>query len=99
MICAPGFVLRQKGRSLESEGFRHALVRRAKQVLNRAVIVFLLDMRLVVVAQVAMLGVGMAMHTQQQLVRHHGARKQQEQKEGDICREAMHLTVSQSKQR
>jgi hypothetical protein len=32
---------------------------------------------------------------QQQLVRHHGANKQQEQKQGDICRKSVHLIPSQ----
>ncbi len=60
--------------------------------------VLLVDMRLVVVAWVAVLCVGMAVQTQQQLVRHHGPDKQQEQKKGDICRKAVHLQqVNQNK--
>ena len=76
---------------MKRKGSNAALERCPKQVLYRAVGVFLVDMRLVMVAWMAMLGVGMAVQAQQQLVRHHDAAKQQEQKQGDICRKLVHL--------
>ena len=33
----------------------------------------------------------MAMQAEQQLIGHHGAREQKQQKKGDICRETVHL--------
>lgn len=75
----------------ESIYLHGTLIGRSKQIFYWTVIVLLLDMRFFLVTWVAMLGVGMAVQAQQQLVGHHGAREQQQQKKGDICRETMHL--------
>lgn len=67
------------------------MVWRSEQIFYRTVVVLLLNMRVFLVAWVAMRCVGMAVQAEQQLIRHHGAREQQQQKKGDICREPMHL--------
>lgn len=51
--------------------------------------VLLVDMRIFLIARVRVLCMAMAVQAQQQLVRHHGAAENQQQKEGDIGRETI----------
>lgn len=91
-------ILGNHNRSPEGIDCGGTLVRCSEQVFYRTVCVLFLDMRVFLVARVAVLCVGMAVQAEQQLVRHHGAREQQQQKEGDICRETVHLqSVNQNK--
>ncbi|SIQ71558.1 hypothetical protein SAMN05421545_1177 [Pontibacter lucknowensis] len=91
MVGIPSCILRQHNRSLEGIDDGSALIGRPKQIFYRAVAVLFLNMRIFLIAWMRMLGVGMAVQAQQQLIRHHGAREQQQQKEGDICCETVHL--------
>ncbi|MBX0334861.1 hypothetical protein K3G39_16600 [Pontibacter sp. HSC-14F20] len=87
----PYSMLWQRNRRPEGIDCGGALIGRSKQILDRTVVVLFLDMRVFLIAWVAMRRVGMAVQAEQQLVRHHGAREQQQQKKGDICREPVHL--------
>lgn len=87
----PCHMLGQHGGRPESIYLHGALIRRSEQIFYRTVVVLLFDVRIFLVAWVRVLGVAMAVQAQQQLVGHHGARKQQQQKKGDICRKTMHL--------
>ena len=67
------------------------LVRLPKHILYRAVLVLQANLRFFGIGVVGMYGMGMRVQIQQKGIRYHGPAEQQEQKQGDIFQEGLHL--------
>ncbi|GAB3541710.1 hypothetical protein GCM10027443_41400 [Pontibacter brevis] len=68
-----------------------SLIRFAKHILYRAVLVLQADLGFVCVGVVGMHRVGVRVHLQQKSIRYHGPAEKQEQKQGDISQEELHF--------
>jgi hypothetical protein len=68
-----------------------SLKRLAKHILYRAVLVLQPDLRLVGIGMVGVYGVGVRVQLQQVGIRYHGPAEKQEQQQGDMSQERLHL--------